>query len=82
MFLTDYSVTNISAEDKGERTKYRGVRQRRSGKWAARIHDSGSEIWLGTFETAEAAARCYDEAALRLRGREAKINFPEDVETS
>ncbi|XP_009613570.1 ethylene-responsive transcription factor ERF017-like [Nicotiana tabacum] len=74
------SSDDISSSSSSSSLKYKGVRKRKWGKWVSevRLPNSRERIWLGSYDTAEKAARAFDAAQFCLRGEAAKLNFPDN----
>ncbi|KAL5572320.1 hypothetical protein UlMin_021917 [Ulmus minor] len=68
------------SHERNNDAKFKGVRKRKWGKWVSeiRLPNSRERIWLGSYDTAEKAARAFDAALYCLRGRSAKFNFPDN----
>ena len=79
---THQQNTMNSPSRKGS-SRFKGVSwDRRRNCWIACIRDNYRTVHLGGFAVEEDAARAYDEAARRLHGEFARVNFPRDGERS
>ncbi|XP_060215643.1 ethylene-responsive transcription factor ERF017-like [Lycium barbarum] len=76
--LLSSSLCVSSSSSSSSSIKCKGVRKRKWGKWVSevRLPNSRERIWLGSYDTAEKAARAFDAAQFCLRGDIAKFNFP------
>ncbi|GLJ10399.1 hypothetical protein SUGI_0127460 [Cryptomeria japonica] len=77
------SLAKQKPQNSTEKTQpnFKGARMRKWGKWVSevRMPNSRARIWLGSFDTAQQAARAYDCAVYCLRGSNAKFNFPDSL---
>ncbi|KAK4767372.1 hypothetical protein SAY86_015122 [Trapa natans] len=72
-----------SSVNGGAKKKYKGVRMRSWGSWVSEIRtpNQKTRIWLGSYSTAEAAARAYDASLLCIKRSAAysSLNFPDSA---
>lgn len=76
--LSSNSNNNNQASQSQCKKRYKGVRMRSWGSWVSEIRapNQKTRIWLGSYSTAEAAARAYDAALLCLKPQSTNLNFP------
>lgn len=74
------NAKNRQKHRRSQQSPFKGVQLRRDGTWLAHITKDGVGIPLGIFDSAWDAAKAYDQAARRLHGEFACLNFPDDAD--
>lgn len=77
--LLNNKQNNSRSKKPSGKGKFLGVEQNSSGRYAARIYHEDREEYIGTFDTAEEAAKARDERVLQLDGRYATLNYNDDI---
>lgn len=82
--ITNHQCNTFNSKSRPGTSSFKGVcaDHRRPKKWRATITIDGQQKWLGYFNNEIDAAKAYDEAAKQLFGEFARLNFPEDNQTS
>ncbi|XP_042044052.1 AP2/ERF and B3 domain-containing transcription factor ARF14-like [Salvia splendens] len=72
--IIDAGVEEAESQ-KAPSSRFKGVVSQPNARWGAQIYDKHKRVWIGTFKDEEVAARAYDVASHRFRGRDAIANF-------
>lgn len=74
-----YSARSDTGSLRNFRGVYKSYNCKSKQRWQAKIAKGNkTNIYLGTFDSQEAAAKAYDKKAKELFGEFAKLNFPEE----
>ena len=76
--ITDRAGSNQNrARRSDSAAPFKGITKPKNGRWVAQIMANKRYRRIGSYDTAEEAARAYDAEARRLHGQYARVNFPE-----